>query len=675
MSLVLRILLLYPTLLAPPAEQASFESEICLPADISVKFQPRVVPTIMNQLRLFHHYHPIAALIIILAGALFPRGATFAQGEPAVQELTGRVETRSGILYDLPNLVEGDVLTFYMETTSGNLDPVMGIIDESGMESVIARGGFFEAVDEGIAAGRDPLVVIPELADEFFLVWDDDSGEGYAAALSFTVPADGDYRLFVTAMPPADTFGHFRLLIGRDAPEVLEGTAEPAGAEIAVAETTSPSAPAVQELTGEFTADKRSTFYVLEDIDAGDILYVFVEATSGDLAPTVILEDFGAKPIRSGNFSGQGREASFEHLFDDDAIDYRLNLSACCEGGEPTEGEYRLLVGLNEPDVLTGDATPTGRELIDAPTRVQVGVRLQQITSVDQKAENYGAVVTMQMRWNDPDLAFSPDACDCSFKIFRGGDFVDFAAENGVTWPEFTLFNQQGLLHTQNELVVVWPNGDALYFRRFSTTFQAPDFNFERFPFDTQQFYIRVDLLLPEEFFIFEDLEGFSDIGSQLGEEEWIIEEFGTEISSVTESTEAPVSRFSFGFTASRHLSFYITRIFIPILVILAVSWFTFFLKDYGKRVDVAAGNLLLFIAFNFTISGDLPRLGYLTFLDTILISTFVVTGLVVIFNVILKRLEIAGRGDLAQSIDRYTIWIYPLAYLAALGIVTIFFT
>jgi hypothetical protein len=94
-----------------------------------------------------------------------------------------------------------------------------------------------------------------------------------------------------------------------------------------------------------------------------------------------------------------------------------------------------------------------------------------------------------------------------------------------------------------------------------------------------------------------------------------------------------------------------------------ALSWAEFFLQEYSKRIDIAGGNLLIFVAFNFAISNDLPHLGYMTFLDFILVAMFVVNGMIIVFNVVLRRLRVNDRVDLAQRIDRYVlIGIYPLA-------------
>jgi hypothetical protein len=164
-------------------------------------------------------------------------------------------------------------------------------------------------------------------------------------------------------------------------------------------------------------------------------------------------------------------------------------------------------------------------------------------------------------------------------------------------------------------------------------------------------------------------LASFSKLGEQLGEEAWSFTDSWTEVTIQEGITGLPSSRFSFGFTALRHIDYYFVRIFIPLLVFVFVSWATFFLEEYRKRIDIAGANLLIFVAFNFAISGDLPRLGYMTFLDSILVSMFIITGLIIVFNVGLRRLKISGRGELAHKIDDYALkWIYPLAYVVVIS-------
>ncbi len=609
------------------------------------------------------------SLFVILAILILAPSPAVAQTEKKVQEIEAWIESEGGLIYRIEDLLEGDRVSILLEGRSGNLDPLVGLADGD-LDGTILRDRYRAEVEKVIAAGDDPLVAIPGIVDELFLAWDDDSGPGYSALLDFVVPEDGDYQLILTSSPLVDTFGDFYLQIGINAPEVLTGDAQPTGDLIAVLDfDASRVDETVQEVVGALSADNSSTFFTLRDFQKGDTLYVFVEAISGDLIPTVFLNDFGLKPVRSDNSSGSESTASFDYTFDDDGSNYRIDISACCGEDLLGEGEFRMLVGANVPEVLFGEAESRGQPILLEPIEARVAIQMQQITNVDQKAENFGVVATLQMEWNDPSLAFSPASCDCNFKIFDGSDFAESAFENDIVWPEFTLRNQQGRRFTQNQFVLVRPSGTATYFEQFTADLQAPDFDFRRFPFDTQEFYIRIDSLFPEEFLVFSHLEGASGVGDQLGEEEWTVLEFDTSVSS-----EEGNSRFSFRFEADRHLNFYVFRIFLPILIIIIVSWITFFLKDYGKRVDVAGANLLLFIAFNFTISDELPRLGYLTFLDTILITTFVITGFVLILNVILKRLEISGKIDLAQRLDRFMVWLYPVLYVGAIATVTILF-
>jgi hypothetical protein len=202
------------------------------------------------------------------------------------------------------------------------------------------------------------------------------------------------------------------------------------------------------------------------------------------------------------------------------------------------------------------------------------------------------------------------------------------------------LFQPIGQSLDPSRAAAVWPDGRARYAENFNTTFQA-DFDFRQYPFDTQTFPIYLDQIYADLQYTMTELAGYSEIDPAHGEDEFIISEFtATASAEAPSAADDPVSRMTFSFSAPRHLNYYTLQVFLPIILIILISWFTFFLRDYTRRIEAAAANILLFIAFSWSLADNYPRLGYLTFLDAVMTVTFAVNVLVLLYNVVMKRLE-----------------------------------
>jgi hypothetical protein len=616
-------------------------------------------------------------LVIVLLGQATPTAAQEPPGR--VQRIPGRLQAGEVHAYLLKDLRAGDRLAVSMRSTSGNLDPMIGIKDTTvPLGDAMIR---FRADVQQLLAGNENVgPALEELRNRTFLVWDDDSGDGYAAALEFVVPVPGDYALIAGSSLSAfgrATSGDYELLIGLNAPAA--GAGAPAATAAATIAERIPSpwglAASVQEVTGTLTVATPKVALPLVDLDAGETLAAYVEATSGNLVPMLVLRDYGGKALEADNLGGREPQAALQYTTTESAVGYSLDVQAAAlPDGTLSQGDYRLLVGVNTPEVLTGQAQPQGDAVLEAPIEVKTGLKILRISAVDSANENFTVLGSMRMDWTDPALAFSPDSCNCSVKLYSDKEVDRFLAEVGSRWPAFTFFNQLGNRWIQSRAAAIWPDGRARYAESFNTTFQA-DFAFRQYPFDTQTFPIFLDLVYPTSVYTMTELPGYSEIDPAHGEDEFIISDFTAVADTVTPSAaDKPVSRLTFSFSAPRHLNYYLLQVFLPILLIILISWFTFFLRDYTRRIEAAAANILLFIAFSWSLADNYPRLGYITFLDAIMTVTFGVNVLVLLYNVYMKRLEGQGKDERVKRIDDVLDWAYPLAYAVLIGGVVLLF-
>lgn len=269
-------------------------------------------------------------LLMIL---LSPIVSVTAQTEPRVQEIYGSL-TDTLVAYSLIDLQAGTTLYVYAE--SSEFDTLVLVTDFNG-ENVLAENDDINTAD---MAGTD----------------------NYNSALKFTIPENDDYLLSIADCCDENATGDFRVLIGINAPQVITGTAEPTGAEIAVQQTETPSLPHsgdVQFITGSLNAAEGQVFYDIRGLEAGQTIYIFAE--SDDFDTYILLGDFNFDEVFvEDDDAGGGTNSALLHEIQQDG-DYSIAITDCCS--EEGAGEFTLVIGIDVPEVLINVAEDTGAHI------------------------------------------------------------------------------------------------------------------------------------------------------------------------------------------------------------------------------------------------------------------------------------------------------------------------
>jgi hypothetical protein len=233
---------------------------------------------------------------------------------------------------------------------------------------------------------------------------------------------------------------------------------------------------------------------------------------------------------------------------------------------------------------------------------------------------------------------------------------------------------------------------NVFYYTGFHQGYFSFNPEFLRYPFDKQNLNIDIEhtLLLNSQVIIDADTESYqfskNEIGlygistellqknvSGLKVLESIIETgisvYNSNFGDPTFSAQSNYSKLTYSVTLDRIVTPYITKLFIPLGIILFLVYFVFFIP--AEKLDMAAGltvtSLLSAIAFQFTINDNLPEIGYLIYVDKIFYLTYALIVISMGESVITFYMDSIGNDkmkSLAVKIDKIFRFVFPVLFI-----------
>ncbi len=130
----------------------------------------------------------------------------------------------------------------------------------------------------------------------------------------------------------------------------------------------------------------------------------------------------------------------------------------------------------------------------------------------------------------------------------------------------------------------------------------------------------------------------------------------------------------TFSVTVSRQVSYHVSKYFLPLLLIVVVSFSVFWIdpEDLASAVQVGVTCLLAVVALQFAEASDLPSVSYLTIADRVYSASYVAIALAVLQSIYANRLVRAGQKKKALQADKWSRVAFPVGLISWL-VVAIF--
>jgi hypothetical protein len=294
------------------------------------------------------------------------------------------------------------------------------------------------------------------------------------------------------------------------------------------------------------------------------------------------------------------------------------------------------------------------------PIEVNVGAYLIDFDEINEGSLTYTISAYLTATWRDPRLVkgSAPDLDRASATIEQ------------IWWPNLEFTNEHEPRDTTNSQITIEDDGRVKYEERFNAKLAA-ELDLRRFPFDEQTLPLWIESFrYDRSALVLTPLQGHDLVSPRAFLAEWNILGASQKLDIDEYNPDRrPYSRYNFEIRVRRNAGFYVWNIFLPLLLIAVIAWSVFWIapEDIATRTGISITALLTAIAFSLVIGDSRPRVSYITFMDAVFLSAYVLIFLAaagsVFGHVLIRR---SGSPDRAERLSQICRWAFPLVLVVS---------
>ena len=326
----------------------------------------------------------------------------------------------------------------------------------------------------------------------------------------------------------------------------------------------------------------------------------------------------------------------------------------------------RNAIPIDPNSMLLPPPTPDGR------IKVTVALHVLNLSMISEVTEHFQLTGYLLAQWHDPRLIYQAASPNDTYKMI---------SPDSVWRPQLVIINAIEPRRIDETSLQVAPDGLVSYVERFDALLTST-FHLRAFPFDTQKLEVIVHPFTNQQqsiVFIPSQLPVWTatEFNSYSSLESWRFESLTFNLSlAASQLGRHAISETRFEITVARRYGFYLWKVFLPLLLMVIVSWSVFWFdpSEASSQVTIAVTTILTIIAFALAISLTLPRVPYLTFADAFFLTCYVFAFVTMVEVTVVHITYRNERHILTAQIRRTARWLVPTAFVVTNLIVIVRF-